>query len=181
MSPKLRVNLLRIAALLVVIGLSVFIYSIRDEAQKLAIYGYPGIFLLAFLSYATVILPAPGIAIVFTIGSFLNPVGVALAAGAGAALGELSGYLAGFGGQVVIKKGRLYDRLTIWMNTNGKLTVLLLAMIPNPLFDLAGVTAGALKMRLSTFLFWVWIGETIKMLFFAFLGSRFINFINELQ
>lgn len=178
MSSKRRLTLLRIATLLVVITLSIYIFSIRDEAEKLAIYGYPGIFLLAFLSYATVILPAPGVAIVFTMGSIINPLGVALAAGAGAALGELSGYLAGFSGQAVIEHTRVYDRLTRWMNKNGILTVLFLAIIPNPFFDLAGVAAGALKMRLPIFLFWVWIGETIKMLIFAFAGNRLINLIN---
>lgn len=175
MSSKRRLTLLRIAALLIVIALSVYIFSIRDEAEKLAVYGYPGIFLLAFLSYATVILPAPGVAIVFTMGTIFNPIGVALAAGAGAALGELSGYLAGFSGQAVIEHARVYSQMTRWMNKNGILTVLFLSIIPNPFFDLAGVAAGALRMRLPTFLFWVWIGETIKMFMFAFAGNRLIN------
>jgi uncharacterized membrane protein YdjX (TVP38/TMEM64 family) len=52
---------------------------------------------------------------------------------------------------------------------------LLLAAIPNPFFDLAGVVAGALKMRVRVFLFWVWIGETIKMMFFAYAGSRLFD------
>lgn len=175
MNNKRRLTLLRLAALLVVVALSVYIFSIRDQAAKLALYGYPGVFLLAFLSYATVLLPAPGIAIVFTLGSILNPLGVALAAGAGAALGEISGYLAGFGGQAVIEKGEIYAKLTRWMNKNGPLTILALSAIPNPFFDLAGVVAGALKMRLHIFLFWAWIGETIKMLVFAYAGSGLFN------
>jgi membrane protein YqaA with SNARE-associated domain len=175
MSDKRRLTLLRIAALLVVIALSVYIFSIRDQAAKLALYGYPGVFLLAFLSYATVLLPAPGIAIVFTLGGILNPFGVALAAGAGAALGELIGYLAGFSSQAVIERADRYAQLTRWMSKNGPLTILLLAAIPNPFFDLAGVVAGALKMRVRVFLFWVWIGETIKMMFFAYAGSRLFD------
>lgn len=178
MSDKRRLTLLRIAALLVVVALSVYIFSIRDEAAKLALYGYPGVFLLAFLSYATVLLPAPGVAIVFTMGGILNPFGVALAAGAGAALGEISGYLAGFSGQAVIEKADIYQKLTTWMNKNGPLTVLALAAIPNPFFDLAGVVAGALKMRLPVFLFWVWIGETIKMMVFAYAGSRLFGYFS---
>jgi len=175
MNNKRRLTLLRIAALLVVIALSVYIFSIRDQAAKFALYGYPGVFLLAFMSYATVLLPAPGIAIVFTLGGILNPLGVALAAGAGAALGELSGYLAGFSGQAVIEKADIYAQLTRWMSKNGPLTILALAAIPNPFFDLAGVVAGALKMRVPVFLFWVWIGETIKMMFFAYAGSQLFN------
>ena len=170
-----RVTLARIAALLVVILISVYIFSIRDQAARLAIYGYPGIFLISFLAYATVILPAPGIAIIFTMGTIFNPLAVGLAAGAGAALGELVGYLAGFSGQAVVERADQYERLTRWMQKNGALTVFLLALIPNPFFDLAGVIAGMLKMPVRKFLFWCWAGETIKMTVFAYLGSRAIN------
>jgi uncharacterized membrane protein YdjX (TVP38/TMEM64 family) len=166
----------RIVALLVVIALSVFIYSIRDRAEDLAIYGYPGIFLIAFLSYATVLLPAPGVAVVFAMGAVFHPVGVALAAGTGAALGEISGYLAGFSGQAVIERADIYQRLTRWMQKNGPITVFLLSAIPNPFFDLAGVAAGALKLPLLKFLLWCWLGETTKMLIFAYAGASWLDF-----
>jgi uncharacterized membrane protein YdjX (TVP38/TMEM64 family) len=175
MKDKKRLALLRVIALFVVVLLSVYIFSIRDQAEELAQYGYLGIFLVAFMAYATVLLPAPVVAVVFTMGSVFNPVFVALAAGAGAALGELSGYLAGFSGQAVIERADIYARLTRWMRGNGPMTVLILSAIPNPFFDLAGIAAGALNMRLPLFLLWVWIGETIKMLFFAYAGSGLIN------
>lgn len=171
MSSNRRLNFLRILALLIVIAISVYIFTIRDQAEELAVYGYPGIFLLSFLAYATVILPAPGVAVVFTMGAIFNPIGVALAAGAGAALGETTGYLAGFSGQAVIERYDLYETLTRWMTKNGPLTVLVLSAIPNPFFDLAGITAGALKMPWKRFLFWCWTGETFKMLIFAYAGS----------
>ncbi len=175
MTSTQRQTLARILALVAVVAISVYVFSIRNDASKLAVYGYPGIFVLAFLSYATVLLPAPGVAVVFTMGAVFNPVGVALAAGAGAALGELSGYLAGFSGQAVAEHAAIYDRLSGWMSKNGILTVLLLSAIPNPFFDLAGVAAGALKMPLGKFLVWVWIGETIKMFLFATAGSTSLN------
>ena len=74
MSPNRRLTLFRILALLAVIAISVYIFSIRDQAEKLAVYGYPGIFLLSFMAYATVILPAPGVAVVFTMGAIFNPI-----------------------------------------------------------------------------------------------------------
>jgi membrane protein YqaA with SNARE-associated domain len=177
LSPKNRVTLARILALFIVIALSIFVYSIRDQAEQLAVYGYPGIFLLSFLAYATVLLPAPGVWVVFTMGSIFNPLGVAIAAGAGAALGELTGYLAGFSGQAVIERVDIYERLTVWMQKNGSLTILVLAAIPNPFFDLAGVAAGSLKMHVVRFLFWCWIGETIKMAIFAFAGAKSFEFL----
>ena len=161
----------RILALVVVIGISVFVYSIRDQASEFAIYGYPGIFVIAFLSNATVLLPAPGIAVVFAMGGVFNPIAVGLAAGAGGSLGELSGYLAGFSGQAVIEQVDIYERLVMWMTRNGNITILLLAALPNPFFDLTGIAAGALKMPILRFLFWCWIGVTIKMTIFAILGS----------
>ena len=177
MNSKTRLTLARIAALIVVVGLTVFIFINRDKASTLAAYGYPEIFLLAFVAYATVLLPAPGLAVVFTMGAVFNPFGVALAAAAGAALGEISGYLTGFSGQAVIENMQLYQRMSEWMKKNGPLTVLVLAAIPNPVFDLAGVTAGALKMPLVKFLFWCFLGQLIKMLLFAFVGSTSLKTI----
>ncbi len=177
LKPEKRLTLARILALFVVIALSVFVFSIRDQAEQLAIYGYPGIFVLSFLAYATVLLPAPGVALVFTLGSVFNPIGVAIAAGTGAALGELTGYLAGFSGQAVVERVEIYERLTTWMKRNGPLTILVLAAIPNPFFDLAGVAAGSLKMHVVRFLFWCWIGEMIKMAIFAFAGARSLDFL----
>ena len=101
-------NILRALALLAVIAITVYIYSIRDSVEEFAAYGYPGIFLIALMANATVFLPAPGVAVVFAMGSIFNPLGVALAAGAGGALGELSGYLAGFSGQVVIERTNVF-------------------------------------------------------------------------
>src|SRR3990172_8123313 len=109
----------RILALVAVIAITVFIYSIRDQAARLAIYGYPGIFLISFLAYATVLLPAPGVAVVFAMGAVFHPAGVAIAAASGAALGESVGYLAGFSGQGVAERADIYERLTNFIQTNN--------------------------------------------------------------
>jgi uncharacterized membrane protein YdjX (TVP38/TMEM64 family) len=174
-----RQRLARIATLLAVIGFSIYIYSIRDRAEQLAQYGYAGVFVLAFLSYATVVLPAPGIAVVFTMGSVFNPLAVALAAGAGAALGEISGYLAGYSGRAVFERADIYVRLTDFMRRKGPWAILVLSAIPNPFFDLAGAAAGALKMPLTRFLLWCWVGETLKMLFFAYAGAGLLGWIGR--
>ncbi|MFN2237428.1 MAG: hypothetical protein ACK2U1_24615, partial [Anaerolineales bacterium] len=70
---KLWLTLARILALVAVIGISIFVFSIRDRADEFAVYGYPGIFVIAFLANATVLLPAPGIAVVFAMGAVFNP------------------------------------------------------------------------------------------------------------
>jgi len=174
MTSKQRLTIARILALIAVIIISIFIFSIRDQAKELARYGYPGIFLLSILANATVILPAPGIIFVFAMGAIFNPLGVAIAAGTGAAIGELSGYLAGFGGSAVVERMDLYMRMKNWMQMHPHLSylaILFLAFIPNPFFDLAGIAAGALRMNVFNFLLFCWIGKTAKMLLFAYAGS----------
>jgi membrane protein YqaA with SNARE-associated domain len=171
---------MRVIALAGVIAITVFIYSIHGRAADLALYGYPGIFLLSILANATVILPAPGLAITFAMGAIFNPYGVALAAGAGATLGELTGYLAGFSGQGIADRLGLYEKLKAWTLRYGGWTILVLALVPNPIFDLAGAAAGALKMPLPKFLFWTCIGKTLKMGLFAYAGAHSIFWLMRL-
>lgn len=179
---ELQIALLRILALFVVIGITVYIFSIRERVEEFTAFGYPGIFLVALLANATILLPAPGVAVVYAMGAVFNPLGVGLAAGTGGAIGELSGYLAGFSGQAVIERTDVYERTKPWVEKYGGWAILVLSAIPNPVFDAAGIAAGIAKMPLRTFLFFVWIGQLIKMTLFAFAGryslewlARFFN------
>ncbi len=172
-----QLTLLRVLAIVAVIAITVYIFSIRERAQELQAYGYPGIFLLSVLSNATVILPAPGIAIIFAAGAIFHPLAVGLAAGAGSAIGELTGYLAGFGGRAVVERTKVYETLENWTLRYGGWTILLLAALPNPFFDIAGAAAGALRMPISAFLLWSWIGKTIKMLIVAYGGALSVDWV----
>ena len=170
-------NVLRILAIAAVIGITVYIYSIRDHVDDFAAYGYPGIFLIAMMANATVILPAPGVAVVFAMGSVFNPLGVAFAAGTGGAIGELSGYLAGFSGQAVVERSDIYDKINPWVKKYGGWAILVLSAIPNPFFDIAGIAAGIAKMPLWRFLLFCWIGQLIKMAMFAYAGAYSIDWL----
>ena len=177
MNPKTRTTILRILAVTAVIGISAYVFSIRERVDEFAAYGYPGIFLIALLANATVFLPAPGLAVVFAMGSVFHPLGVALAAGMGGALGELSGYLAGFGGSAVVENTAAYARVQPKVEKWGGWAVMALAAIPNPFFDLAGIAAGASKMPVWKFLLFCWIGQTIKMAAFAYAGNQSLKWL----
>lgn len=172
--------LLRVLALAVVIGITVYIFSIRDYVEDFAQYGYPGIFLVMLLANATVIIPAPGVAVVFAMGNIFNPFLVALAAGTGGAIGELSGYLAGFSGQAIVENTKAYNRVSPWVQKYGAWAILVLSAIPNPFFDLAGIAAGVAKIPVWKFLLFCWIGQIIKMGLFAFAGAYSIDWIVNL-
>jgi uncharacterized membrane protein YdjX (TVP38/TMEM64 family) len=175
--PAWVTNSLRAGTLLFVVLLTILLVIFRDKVQDLEGYGYPGIFLVSMLTNATLILPLPGVIITSAMGAVFNPFWVAVAAGSGAALGELSGYLAGFSGQVVAERVPAYQTMERWIKKYGYLAVFVLALVPNPLFDMGGMIAGVLRMPLSRFLFWCWLGKLVKMLAFAYAGAFGANFL----
>lgn len=178
-SSRFLTNLLRVLALFVVVGITLYVYSIRDRVEEFAAFGYPGIFLIALLANATILLPAPGIAVIYAMGAIFNPLGVGLAAGSGGALGEISGYLAGFGGQAVVERADIYNRIRPYVDKYGGWAILVLSAIPNPFFDVAGIAAGIAKMPLRTFLVFTFIGQLIKMTFFAVAGHYSIAWLTN--
>ena len=170
-SSKKRMNIIRGVVLLFVIALTVVLVIYRNELQTLQAYGYPGVFLFSILANATILIPVPGVVFTSAMGAVFSPFWVSIAAGSGAALGELSGYLAGFSGQAVVENSQRYKRVIRWMEKYGDITILLLAFIPNPLFDLAGMVAGILKMPVWKFLIYCVIGKILKMMMFAYAGD----------
>jgi uncharacterized membrane protein YdjX (TVP38/TMEM64 family) len=176
--PQEKKNpLIRIFLFFLVLISSIVLFIYRDEVQKIANFGYGGIFILSILSNATLILPLPGIIFTSAMGAVFNPFWVAIAAGIGAAIGETTGYLAGFSGQIVVDRKDWYETLTQWMRKYGNLTILVMAFVPNPLFDLAGMAAGMLKLPFFRFLFWCSMGKIIKMLVFAYTGASLFKIL----
>ncbi|MCC6298612.1 MAG: VTT domain-containing protein [Anaerolineales bacterium] len=174
---NIQTNILRVVAFITAVAITLYIYSIRDRVKDFGELGYPGIFLIALLANATVLIPAPGAFVVYSMGAVFNPLLVGLFAGTGGAIGELSGYLAGFSGQAVIERTDIYERTKPWVDKYGGWAILFLSAIPNPFFDAAGIAAGIAKMPLKTFLFFVWIGQLIKMTMFALAGKYSLEWL----
>ncbi len=180
MNPRSRGNILRILVLIGVIAIIVALVVFRNQVKQLQNYGYIGIFFLSIAANATIIIPIPGVAFTTAMGAIFNPIGVAIAAGLGAALGELTGYLAGFSGQAVVERSKIYNRLTTWMRIHQNLAygaIFLLAFIPNPAFDLAGMASGTLKIPLWKFLIACAFGKILKMLLFAYAGYYSVTWL----
>jgi membrane protein YqaA with SNARE-associated domain len=173
MNSRRRLTVLRIITLVGVAALIIGLFVFQAQIKKLQNYGYVGIFLISIAANATIIIPLPGVAFTTAMGAIFNPIGVAVAAGLGAAIGELSGYLTGFSGQGVMERATLYERLTKWMKEHQNLAYVmigLIAFIPNPFFDLAGMASGALKLPIWKFLIACSVGKVLKMLLFAYAG-----------
>ncbi len=169
---RTRTRCLRLMALLLVIAATVAGVIWRGRLGRFVAYGYPGIFLISLAANATVIFPAPSLALVFALGGVLDPILVGLTAGLGEALGELTGYLAGYSGRAVIENREIYDRLHGWMRQYGLATIFFLSVFPSPFFDLAGIAAGALRFPVGYFLLSCWLGKTLKTIVFALAGAH---------
>jgi membrane protein DedA with SNARE-associated domain len=174
--------------LALVVAIAVLPWFLGVSQNDLESLGYPGVFIANFVGTATVFVPVPGLtaagqALIVALAETHNPWGVALAGSAGMTLAETTAYLTGrIGravredtapvkgrwGRVLRRGGAIVDRLMLrW----GFLTLLVLSAVPNPFFEFAGITAGAVRMNFWRFMLAVAIGKTIRALILAFLGS----------
>ncbi len=176
--PRPRRDLMRqVGAVLAAVGITVGVLLLRDRIspEQLREFGYPGLFLISLIGNATVILPVPSFAVAFAMGGMLNPLAVGIVSGLGATIGEMTGYLAGVGGRAVIERQPLYLRLEGWMRKGGPLVIFLLAAIPNPLFDMGGMIAGALRMPAWQFFLAGWAGKSLRFTLLALGGHFFLG------
>lgn len=169
----------KLAGLIFAVLLSVLIIVFWDKIVKLEAYGYLGIFLISILGSATIVIPAPTILVTFVGGGIFNPVLVGLISALGATIGELTGYLAGSSGRVIINKEERLVKVEGWMRKYGLWTIFVLATIPNPLFDLAGMVSGAGRIPVWKFLLVTLLGKTIKFLVIAFIGAGSVSVLGS--
>ena len=135
-----------IVVLFVVLGYAIL--RLSPHLEEFEQYGYLGAFFVSVITTSTVILPAPGFIVIGALAAspaFSWPL-VALASGVGAALGESTAYLAGYGGAIIISPEQLkwYKRAEDWMMRHGSATIFIFSITWLP-FDFVGIVAGALR------------------------------------
>ena len=151
--------------------------------------GYPGLFLVTLIANASIILPTPGFVAVVVAGAVLNPLLVALVGALGMTIGELSGYLVGRAG--VAASGRKIEtkgsRWARWSALSQKLVgrwgvigIFVLAATPNPLFDIAGIAAGAIRLGIAKFLIATFAGRLIRTSLLAYSSAYSLELILKL-
>ncbi|MGY5880313.1 MAG: VTT domain-containing protein [Candidatus Thorarchaeota archaeon] len=117
-----RLLILSVAALVVYFALSLFVVDLASPSIMVynwildfsLVFGYFGAFFVAFLGNATFLIPIPYMITTFILGGLINssgqflfdPVAVGLVAGLGATIGEMTGYLLGYGGGRFIEEGQ---------------------------------------------------------------------------
>jgi membrane protein YqaA with SNARE-associated domain len=160
--------------LLAVLAISIGLLFVPIDYRALGNYGYLGVFLVTLLATGAIVVPVPYLAVIVLAGSFLNPVLVALLAGAGAALGEMTGYLVGLTGRSLLPKNRWYLRVESGVIRYGGPVIFIAAAIPNPFFDAVGIIAGATRMPIWVFLVACFLGKTLRFLLLATIGDSLL-------
>ncbi len=156
---------LLILFLVVVISTAAFFMQDRISVGRLSYGAVAGAVLLAS---GGLVVPVPALAITCTTATFLNPVAVAIIAGLAGTLGELTGYFLGYSGSRVFERGRFYRQIESWMRRRGWLLLFVISAVPNPIFDVAGIAAGALRYPLWRYLVAVGLGKQVKFFVVAY-------------
>jgi membrane protein YqaA with SNARE-associated domain len=174
-------RLLPFLGLLLVIAIAIGIYygyrKYPEKVELLQNYGYLGAFLVSLVLNATIILPAGNFLILFTLGAVLpSPTLVGLAGGLGAAIGEMTGYIAGYSGQAIVSRQKMYASIKRWVEKWGTLTIFVMAIVPI-VFDLVGLAAGVVRFPLWKFFIACWLGRTILYLVIAWGGAMGWQFL----
>jgi membrane protein YqaA with SNARE-associated domain len=138
--------------------------------ERLGAYGYLGVFGLTLLASASIVLPSPAVGVALIAGRTLDPWLVGLLAGVGASLGEITGYLAGLGGSALASRSRFYPRVERWVQRWGVWTIFALSVIPGPVFDLAGIAAGTMRMPFRRFIVACMLGKVLRFIGVAWVG-----------
>ncbi|MGI2336693.1 MAG: YqaA family protein [Dehalogenimonas sp.] len=165
--------ILSIVFVVVIVGGVLYVYNSNpDLAERLQEYGYLGAFLISALLNATVVLPAGNFLVLAALGATMPaPTFVGLAAALGAAIGEMTGYLAGFSGRAVVPQHhKWYKRVHGWLDRYGMWAIFGLSAAPL-IFDVAGITAGVMRFPARKFFIACFLGRSILYIFLAWAGA----------
>ena len=168
-----RYWIIGLLVLAVVITIILVVYrNTLAKPENFSSYGPPGLFLFCLASNATVILPVGAVfAVILAPEVFgITPVVASLIGASAAAIGELSGYMAGYGGQAAIKKRGFYHKIEHWMERRGFITIIIFSVFALA-FDAAGLAAGAFRYPVWRFMIACWIGRVILYISMSYLAK----------
>ena len=179
--------LLLIVMVLVAVTLAALFFALELGADDVERWGYAGLFGVVLLRSASVVLPMPGGGVILAAGGLLDsawgipaPLLVGVVAGFAESLGEFTGYGAGLGGSKMLDKRPMYHRVKRWVQRRAFLTVFAMSFTPGPLFDVAGLAAGASRVPIRVFYPAVLIGKIMRDIIIATTGFYGIGLIESL-
>jgi membrane protein YqaA with SNARE-associated domain len=150
----------------------VFLLLPPSLVERLGGFGYLGAFASAAFANATVLVPVPYYPLLIRLAQAADPWGIVVAAAAGSAIGELVAYYVGRSGRQAMETTRFYSWVRRQLSAPWRAPFVLFALSapPSPVFDVAGLLAGALGIPVSVFLASTFLGRLVRMAIVVFLG-----------
>lgn len=178
--PRWRSWVRPIAFGLLALTLNVVALLLPIDYQQLGNYTYLGIFAIAAIANATVIIPIPYAPVVANAAaqaaSSTEVAFLVLSGALGSALGESVAFFVGRSGQRAVEDTRFYRWVQRQLQHPWRAFAILfgLAAPVNPLFDVAGLTAGAMGLPFWLFFVPVFLGRIIRIGLFALAGMQLL-------
>jgi len=172
----MKINGKAVGEIALAVGITVVILLVAPSfLQPLGKLQYIGAFLVGLIGSATVIIPTTGFLLIAEMArdSTLNALFIGILAGIGSGIGEITGYLAGNGGARVLegyKHVRFFKKQAEFVRKWEDVGIFFLALLPNPIFDFAGMAAGAFRMPWWRFLIACVAAKVIKFSLIAEFG-----------
>ncbi len=158
---------LRHRAVISIIGVSAtavlsaaFLWLLLVDGRSLGQLGLVGVFSASLLSHLTVVARDMFVPMYLHLTPVYHPIVLGASAGVGAALGEVTTYLLGWGiAETVERRSKVDDRLAGWIRRYGIWAVLLVAATPLPDTPLV-LLAGSSRLPLGRLLIAECVGKT---------------------
>jgi membrane protein YqaA with SNARE-associated domain len=162
-----------VVAIAIVLNIIAYLMIPPDLAYRLGSLGYIGVFLITLISNATIVVPIPYFGLVAALSPGLSMVGVGIAGALGSVIGESVGFFVGRSGRGVVEQTRFYRWVQRQLEHPWRAFVVLFALSapPNPAFDVAGLTAGAMGLPYWIFLSAVFLARLVRFGIVAFVGG----------
>jgi membrane protein YqaA with SNARE-associated domain len=169
-----------VGGVFVALNIAVYLWLTAPDGQALLVslrdYAVLGAFLVMLVANATVIVPVPWPAILLPIAQQSSNLWlVLLAAAFGSVVGESVAFFVGRSGRGVVADTRFYRWVQRQLRHPWRAfaALLLLSAPPNPLFDVAGLTAGATGLPFWMFFSAVLCGRVLRMWAIFALAGQF--------
>lgn len=162
-----------VAAIAIALNIIAYLMIPPDLAYRLGALGYLGVFLITLISNATIVVPIPYFGLVAALSPGLSVIGVGLAGALGSVLGESVSFFVGRSGRGVVEQTRFYRWVQRQLKHQWRAFFVLFALSapPNPAFDVAGITAGAMGLPYWIFLGAVFLARLVRFGIIALFGG----------
>ena len=169
-----RPVVLAIAGGIFLVAFNIAVYLAPIDYGAFTSFAYLGAFIVTFLANALIAIPIPYIPIVAHIGATAGmPWLVVLLGALASVLGESVAFLAGRAEEGLVSEHPIYKRVHRLAERPllAGAMLFLFAVPPNPIFDVAGLAAGAVGVRYRVFFISVFAARLIRLAVIVWLGT----------